>query len=126
MGAPAVDLVRQREVVDAFLIAARGGEFDALLRLLDPDVVLRPDAAAVRMGARRATQGAVEVASLLSGGAGAARLALLDGVAGLAWAPGGRTRGVVAFTITDGKIVAIDFIGDRDRLARLEIVLVDS
>lgn len=125
-GMPEIDLVRQREVVDAFLAAARSGDFDALLALLDPEVELRPDEGAVRMGALRATRGAAEVAGLFSGGATAARLALIDGVAGLAWAPGGRTRGVVAFTIVDGRIVDIDLIGDRQRLETIDIVLVED
>jgi RNA polymerase sigma-70 factor (ECF subfamily) len=125
-GVPEVDLVRQREVVDAFLVAARGGDFDALVALLDPDVVLRPDAAAVRMGALRATHGAQQVATALSGGARAARVALVEGVAGLVWAPGGQTRGVIAFTITDGKIVEINVIGDRERVQQLDLVLVDD
>lgn len=124
--APEVDLVRQRRVVDAFLTAARSGDFEGLLALLDPDVVLRPDAAAVRMGSLRATRGAAEVAGVLSGGAGAARLALVDGMAALVWAPGGRTRGVVAFTIADGKITEIDVTGNPERLRRLDIVLVDD
>jgi RNA polymerase sigma factor (sigma-70 family) len=124
-GAPAVDLVRQREVVDAFLAAARGGDFDGLLRMLDPDVVLRPDATAVTMGAGRVTRGAAEVAAkLVPGGARAARLALVDGVAGLAWMPAGRLRGVTAFTIDGDRIVAMDVIGDPERLAQLEIVVV--
>lgn len=72
---PEVDLVRQREVVDAFLAATRSGDFDALLALLDPAVELRPDEGAVRMGALRATRGATEVAGLFSRGAAAARLA---------------------------------------------------
>jgi len=124
-GAPAVDLVRQREVVDAFLVAARSGDFDALLGLLDPDVELRPDAAAARLGALRPTRGAAEVASTLAGGgARAAHVALVDGVTGLAWMPGGQMRGVVAFTIVDDKVVAMDVIGDPERLDQLDIVLV--
>ncbi len=124
--APEVDPVRQRSVVDAFLAAARSGDFDGLLALLDPDVVLRPDAAAVRMGSLRETRGATEVATALSGGASSARVALVDGAAGLVWAPGGRTRGVVAFTIVDGRIVEIEVTGDPERLELLEIVLVDD
>ena len=119
-----LDLVVQRRAVDAFLRAARGGDFEALLRLLDPDVVLRPDAAALRMGALAETRGADAVAGLLSGGARAAQLALVDGVAGLVWAPQGRIRGVIEFTVADGTIVAIDVTGDPDRIGRLEIVLV--
>jgi RNA polymerase sigma-70 factor, ECF subfamily len=125
-GAPEVDLIRQREVVDAFLAAARGGDFEGLLSLLDPNVVLRPDAAALRMGALGETEGAAEVAVALSGGARAARVALIDGLAGLAWAPGGRTRSAIAFTIVDGKILEINVTGDPERLEQLDIVLVSD
>jgi RNA polymerase sigma-70 factor (ECF subfamily) len=121
-----LDLVRQREVVDAFLRAARGGDFDALMRLLDPDVVLRPDAAAVRMGSLREAQGASVVADALSGGAHGARLAVVDGLTALVWAPGGQTRGVIEFTFTDGRIAAIDVTGDATRLGQLEIVILDD
>ena len=121
-----IDLVRQRRVVDAFLRAARGGDFDALVNLLDPDVVMRPDAAAVGMGSLRETHGATAVASALSGGARGARLAIIEGVTGLAWAPGGTTRGVIEFTLKDDKIVAIDVTGDADRLRELDIVTLDS
>ena len=121
-----LDLVRQRQVVDAFLRAARGGDFDALLSLLDPDVVLRPDAAAVNMGSLRETRGAEAVASSLSGGARGAQLAIINGLTGFAWAPGGRLRGVVEFTVMNGKIVAIDVTGDVERLQQVEIVLLDA
>jgi RNA polymerase sigma-70 factor (ECF subfamily) len=121
-----VDLVRQRAVVEAFLAAARGGDFQALVSLLDPDVVLRPDAAAVAMGALRPRRGATAVASALSGGARAARLALLDGVTGLAWAPGGRTRGAIDFTIAGGRITEIAVTGDPEQLGQLDIVLLDD
>jgi RNA polymerase sigma factor (sigma-70 family) len=120
-----LDLVRQRQVVDAFLTAARGGDFEALLNLLDPEVVLRPDAAALSMGSLRETHGAEAVASSLSGGAKVAKIALIDGLTGFAWAPGGHLRGVVQFTVTAGKIVAIDVTGDPDRMQQLEIVLLD-
>jgi RNA polymerase sigma-70 factor, ECF subfamily len=121
-----LDLVRQRQVVDAFLRAARGGDFDALVNLLDPDVVMRPDAAAVGMGSLRETRGATAVASVLSGGARGAHLAIIEGVTGLAWAPGGTTRGVIEFTLKDDKIVAIDVTGDAERLRELDIVTLDS
>lgn len=124
--APDVDPPRQREVVVAFLAAARSGNFEGLLALLDPEVVLRPDAAAVRMGSLRETRGAAEVATTLSGGARGARVALVDGVAGLVWAPGGHTRGVIAFTIVDGRIVEIDVTGDPEHIRALDIVLVDD
>jgi RNA polymerase sigma factor (sigma-70 family) len=120
-----LDLVRQRDVVDAFLRAARGGEFEALMQLLDPDVVLLPDAAAVAMGSLRETRGAEAVATVLSGGARGAVLALIDGVAGFVWAPGGQIRGVVRFTVRDGRVVAIDVTGDEERIRALDVVTFD-
>jgi RNA polymerase sigma-70 factor, ECF subfamily len=120
-----LDLVRQRVVVDAFLRAARGGDFDALMQLLDPDVVLLPDAAAVAMGSLRETRGAEAVANVLSGGARGATLALVDGIAAFVWAPGGQIRGVVQFTLQDDRIVSIDVTGDDERIAALDIVTLD-
>jgi RNA polymerase sigma-70 factor (ECF subfamily) len=119
-----LDLVRQRQVVDAFLRAARNGDFDALLNLLDPEVVLRPDAAAIRMGSLRETRGAAAVASSM--GARGAQLAIVDGLTGLVWMPGGRLRGAVQFTVTNGRIVAIDVTGDVERMQQLDIVLLDA
>ena len=120
-----LDLVRQRDVVDAFLRAARGGDFDALMQLLDPDVVLVPDSAAIAMGSLREMRGAEAVANALSGGARGASLAIVDGVAAFVWAPGGQIRGVVRFTLGDDRIVAIDVTGDAQRIAGLEIVALD-
>ena len=124
--AGAADLVRQRELVDAFLRAARGGDFEALLQLLDPDVELRPDDAAVRMGALREVRGAASVAGALSGGAQGASLAIVDGLAALVWAPGGATRGVIEFVVRDDRIVAINVTGDAERIQQFDIVLVDA
>jgi RNA polymerase sigma-70 factor (ECF subfamily) len=120
-----LDLARQRDVVDAFLRAARGGDLDALMQLLAPDVVMVPDAAAVAMGSLRETRGADAVAAALSGGARAAMRATVDGAAAWLWAPGGHVRGVVQFTVRDGQIVAIDVTGDAERIAELEIVALD-
>ena len=121
------DRARQREVVDAFLRAAHDGDFDALVRLLDPDVVLVPDAAAIGMGALRETHGAAEVASVLAaGGARGAHLAIIDGRAGFVWAPAGRMRGAVEFTVANDKIVAMHAIGDVARLEALHIELVED
>jgi RNA polymerase sigma-70 factor, ECF subfamily len=117
-----LDLVRQREIVDAFLRAARGGDFDALLQLLDPDVVLIPDAAAVAMGSLREMHGAEAVANALSGGAQGATLAIVDGVAAFVWAPGGEVRGVVQFTVRDDRVVAIGVTGDAERIRAFDIV----
>ena len=122
----ALDLVRQRDVVDAFLRAARGGDFDALMGLLHPDVVLVPDAAAVGMGSLRAMQGAGDVARALSGGASGATLAVIGGVTGFVWAPGGQIRGVVTFSIRDDRIVGISVTGDAARIADLDIVTLDA
>jgi RNA polymerase sigma-70 factor (ECF subfamily) len=121
-----LDIARQRDVVDAFLRASRGGDFDALMALLDPDVVMLPDAAAVAMGSLRETRGAEAVANALSGGARAAVRAIVDGAAAWLWAPGGHVRGVVQFTVRNGRIVAIDVTGDADRIGELDIVLVED
>jgi RNA polymerase sigma factor (sigma-70 family) len=119
------DPTRQRAVVDAFLAASRNGDFDALLALLDPGVVLRSDTAATAVGAASELRGAPAVAGSFSGRAQRARLALVDGAAGAVWAPGGRPRVVFTFTITGGKIVAIDILADPDRLSRLDLTILD-
>jgi RNA polymerase sigma-70 factor, ECF subfamily len=127
-GAPAVpdtDRTRQRAVVDAFLAASRGGDFDALLGLLDPDVVLRADQAAVQMGASEEVRGASVVAGTFSGRARVAQPALVNGEVGAVWAPGGRPRVVFGFTITGGKVVQIDLIADPERLGRLDLLILD-
>ena len=120
-----VDLLHRREVVEAFLTAARGGDFDALLTILDPDVVLRPDVAAVRMGNVPDARGANAVAQFMRRGANALRLALVDGVAGLAWTPSGHILGAVQFIIAGDRIVQIELIRDPDHLDRLDVVLLE-
>jgi RNA polymerase sigma-70 factor (ECF subfamily) len=120
------DAERQRAVVEAFLAASRGGDFAALLALLDPDIVLRADHASVRSGAEREVRGAEAVAQTFSGRARAAQPALVDGAPGLAWAPGGRPRVVFAMTIRAGKVVAIDMLADGDTLKELDVVLLDG
>jgi RNA polymerase sigma-70 factor (ECF subfamily) len=123
---PDTDLTRQRAVVDAFLAAARGGDFAALLAVLDPDVVLRADHAAVDAGASAEVRGAAAVAEQFSGRARAAQPALVDGAAGAVWAPGGQPRMVFGFTITHGKIVAIDILADPERLRQLDLAVLDD
>jgi RNA polymerase sigma factor (sigma-70 family) len=118
---PESDRSRQREVVDAFLAAARGGDFAALLALLDPDVVVRADAAAVQAGVSGEVRGAAAVAGTFAGRARAARLALVDGVAGAVWAPGGRPRVVFTFKVARGKIVEIEILADPARLGQLDL-----
>jgi RNA polymerase sigma-70 factor (ECF subfamily) len=132
---PVPDVARQREVVNAFLAASRNGDFDALLAVLDPDVVMRADDAVVEAAAARADRGAPQftaevrgpsaVAKAFSGRARRAQLALIDGAVGLAWAPGGHTQVVFALTIKDSKISAIDMIGDREHVAQIDVALLD-
>jgi RNA polymerase sigma-70 factor (ECF subfamily) len=122
---PDADLARRRAVVDAFLAASRGGDFAALLAVLDPDVVLRADRAAVQVGAAREVYGAPAVAETFSGRARVARPALVNGAPGLVWAPGGRPRVVFGFTIVHGKIVEIDLVADPDRLRELDLAILD-
>jgi len=120
------DPARQRAIVSAFLTAARGGDVAGLLRLLDPEVVLRADAAAVRTGASPRVDGADAVAHSFAGRARAARPALVDGVAGLAWLTGGRPQVVFDFLVRDGRIVAIDLLADPETLAGLELELTGN
>jgi RNA polymerase sigma factor (sigma-70 family) len=124
------DPVHQRAVVEAFLAAARRGDFDALLAVLDPDVVQRADAAAVRMAARKGVpeevRGARRVAEIFSGGAQVAKPALIDGAVGLVWAVDGRPKVAWDFTIRNGKVIHIDMLGDRETLNRLELTLLDG
>ena len=119
------DLTRQRAVIDAFLAASRNGDFDALLALLDPDVVFRVGAA-VSVGAAREVRGAAAVAQQFAGRARAAQPALVNGAAGLVWAPGGEPRVVFSFTLADGKIAAIDLIADPARLRQLDLTVLSD
>jgi len=120
-----IDHTRQRKVVDAFLAASRGGDFDALLALLDPDVVLRADAEAVRMGSPSEVLGAAEVASTFSGRARAAQPASVNGAPGVVWAPGGKPRVVFAFRIVRGKIVHIEMLADPSRIDELNLSILE-
>jgi RNA polymerase sigma-70 factor, ECF subfamily len=123
---PGTDPARQREVVSAFLAASRGGDLAALVALLDPDVALRTDAEGVQLGAPAEILGAPAVASTFAEYGGGARLALVGGLAGAAWAPGGRTRVAYVFTVADGVITAIDRVANRERLRELEPVVLDG
>ncbi|MFL5706279.1 MAG: RNA polymerase sigma factor SigJ [Ktedonobacteraceae bacterium] len=123
---PDVDLTRQREVVDAFLAASRGGDFDALLAVLDPDVVLRADRAAEHAGASREVRGAPAVAKQFSGRARSAQPALVNGAVGVVWAPRGQPRVVFGFTISRGKIVEIDMLADPERLRQLNLEVLND
>jgi RNA polymerase sigma factor (sigma-70 family) len=130
-GGPAVrgiDLARQGEVVDAFLAAARDGDFTALLAVLDPEVVLRMDEAAAAPGGPRELRGAMAIAGRAARGAagGGATLALVDGRLGAVVAPLGRLLMVFRFTIAGQKIVHIEAIAEPERLRRFEITLLRS
>jgi RNA polymerase sigma factor (sigma-70 family) len=123
--APDPDLARQREVVDAFFAAARHGDFDALVAVLDPDVVLRADGGG-RPAATSFLRGAAAVAGqamTFSHLSEFVRPALVNGAAGVVVAPGGRPASVLGFTVRNGRIVEIDAIADPDRLRRLDIVV---
>jgi RNA polymerase sigma-70 factor (ECF subfamily) len=125
-GAATVPDADQRAVVDAFLAASRGGDFDALLAVLDPEVVLRADGAAVQIGASREVRGAAVVAVTFSGRARFAQPALVNGAVGAVWALRGRPRVVFSFTIRRGKIAEIDLIADAERLRQLDLTVLDD
>ena len=121
-GDPPGEISRRREVVAAFLAASREGDFDALLTMLDPDIVLRADNAAAQMGADAEAIGPRAVAGIFSGRAKALRPALIDGAPGAVWTYRGETRVVFAFTFTGGTITAIEQIADPERIARFEVI----
>jgi RNA polymerase sigma factor (sigma-70 family) len=122
---PDADLSRQREVVAAFLAAARGGDFEALLAVLDPDVVLRADRGGVPAGASREICGAqvvAEQALTFSQFVQFAQLVLVNGAAGIvSWLPSGQPFSVMGFTIRHGRIVEIDVLADPLRLRQLDL-----
>jgi RNA polymerase sigma factor (sigma-70 family) len=124
-GTPA-DAVRQRQIVGAFLAASRAGNFEALLTMLDPNVLLRADRAAVTVGAIAEVRGSHAVAETFSGRAQTAQIALIDGMAGAVWAPGGPPRVVFSFTIEGGKIVEINMLADPERLSEMDLVVFND
>ena len=115
---PDSDLTRQREVVDAFLAASRRGDFDALLAVLDPDVVLRMERAPEIRGAATVARRAI------AGGARAAQPALVNGAVGVVVAPRGRLLMVLDFKITRGKILEIEAIADPERVRQLDLAVL--
>jgi RNA polymerase sigma-70 factor (ECF subfamily) len=114
--------LRQAKLVEAFLAAARKGDFHQLLAVLDPDVVLRADATAVKLGAPTEAHGAVAVATFCQHVHGAVPM-LLNGEAAVAWAPGGKVRVLFKFTATSAKITTVDLIADPDHLSRLDLIV---
>jgi RNA polymerase sigma factor (sigma-70 family) len=127
--APSADLTRQREVVDAFFAAARDGDFDRLVAVLDPDVVLRSDGGALRPAASIVVRGAEAVAGralMFARLSPYVRPALVNGAAGVVVAPRGRAFSVMGFTVADGRIVAIDALADPERLRELDLTILDD
>jgi RNA polymerase sigma factor (sigma-70 family) len=126
---PDTDLDGQWAVADAFLAAAREGDFERLLAVLDPDVVLRSDGGVARPRLVSVVRGAEAVATQAMGFrrfAGTASRALVNGVpGGVAWAPNGSPFAVVSMTVAGGRIVSIDILADPDRLKQLDLDLVD-
>jgi RNA polymerase sigma factor (sigma-70 family) len=126
---PDADPTAQREVVDAFLAAARDGDFDRLVAVLDPDVVLRADFGPPPAAGAREVRGAVAVAgqALTYSRLGLVmRPALINGAAGLVTTRDGEPFSVGGFTVRDRKIVAIDFLADPERLRQLDLAILDK
>ena len=119
---PEAATARRKEIVGAFLAASRGGDFEALLAMLDPDIVLRSDAVSTQLSAGSEVRGAAAIAATFAGRAAGARPALIDGVPGLMWAQGGTIRVVFDFTIVGEQIVGIEMIADPEVLALIDVV----
>ncbi|MWA04496.1 sigma-70 family RNA polymerase sigma factor [Actinomadura sp. LD22] len=123
---PERDRARQRAVVEAFHAAARAGDFEALVAVLDPDVELRADlGAAGRQHLRGARTVAGQAAAFSRGAAYTSRPALVNGTAGVVAMDGDRPVSVLSFTVSGGRIVAIDILADPVRLARLDLSVLD-
>jgi len=121
-----LDLPRQRTIVDAFLLASREGDFEALLAVLDPNVVFRADRVAAQMGGHAELVGAEAVANTFKGRAQAARSAVVDGEMGVAVAFGGQLRIVMLLTITGDRISAMEAIADPERIAQFDVVPLNA
>jgi len=129
--APPADVAQNRELVGAFLAASRDGDFDRLLAVLSPDVVLRADATALRVAAANQgrgapalapeVRGAAQVAHAFQGRAKGALAAVIDGEAGAVWAVRGQVRSAFVFTIAGGRITGIDLVMDDQHLGALDV-----
>lgn len=124
------DLQSQRIVVDAFLAALRAGDFEGLLAVLDPELVLRMDVTHVARGTHAPFRGAEDWARAAMAAfprfARFVQPALVNGSVGLVLAPGGKTSRAMSFTVANGKITQVEIIIDRDRLKQLELSLLDE
>jgi RNA polymerase sigma factor (sigma-70 family) len=121
------DVARQRAVVDAFLAASRGGDFEALVALLDPNVVLRADSTVVnrpRANMPAEVRGALAVAGTFAGRAAGTQTALIDGFVGAVYAMGDRPLAAFEFRVAHGKIVSIDAVGDPKRLGEIDLEIL--
>jgi RNA polymerase sigma-70 factor (ECF subfamily) len=118
------DVTRQHEIVDAFLTAAREGNLERLVALLDPDVVFRADQVAAKMGGIAELRGAQAVAGTFKGRAQAAKPALVDGKVGVAVAFGGNLRIVLALTFVDERIAGIEAIADPERVRGFDVAML--
>ena len=126
---PDADLATQRRVTEAFLAAAHEGDFEALLEVLDPDVVLRADFGALPTAESRVVRGAQAVASqamFYSQIGLEMRPALVNGAVGAVSLRDGRPFSVAAVTVNGGRIVEMDFLVDRERLAQLDLTILDD
>lgn len=121
-----VDAGRRQEVVLAFLSAARGGDLAGLLAVLDPDVVLRADAAVPALGRVDRLAGREEVARAFLGKAQAARAAVVDGAPGAVFVVDGRVRAALEFVVVDGAIAAVEVVSEPDVVRTLEVVHVEG
>jgi hypothetical protein len=125
---PDTDRVKQREIVDAFLSAARDGSFEGLLAVLHPDVVLRADAGAAPIGPSQVVRGARSVAAQALRFADLAQFArrvLVNGAPGLLAAPNGRPVALLSATVRGDLIVEIDILADPERLSRLDLAAIE-
>ena len=122
---PEVDLTQQRKVVDAFLTAVRGGDFEALLAVLNPDVVLRSDHIPAGLKEIRGARTIAEQALMFSRLAESAQPVLVNGAVGIVgWLPSGQPFSVMVFNVRGSRIVEIDVVRDRDRLSRLDLTVL--
>lgn len=130
------NMERRHEMVSAFIVASREGNFEALIRLLHPEATLRADATAIKVaeankakGApqfQREIKGAKDIANTLKGKAAAAQMALIDGRAGMTWAPGGKPVVAFCFTVEDDQVTDIEIVMDPHRLKDLEIKIISE
>jgi RNA polymerase sigma-70 factor (ECF subfamily) len=125
---PDTDLAHQRQVVDAFFAAARKGDFEGLVAVLDPDVVLRSDGGATRPVASALLRGAETVAGralMFAQPRALVRPAIVNGAAGVVITIGGKPLSIMGFTVRGGRIVAIDVLADPERLERMDLPAFD-